>query len=151
MSTTFFPLRDLHVRPAFWGVDRDLKQVMDSIENVWGGSQMNSVSEFNETEKAYFMTLDLPGVNKTKLDVQVEGEQILITGFRKRTMGEKEESEQKITHQFLMPKYVDKDKIQAHLEDGVLYLALPKLEKAQPKKIEISQDADSSFWKKLLK
>ena len=150
-KTTVLPMRNFHIRPAFWGVDRDLKEVMDSIENVWEGVGTSSVaSDFKETEQAYFMSVDMPGVNKSSLDIQVEGEQLLINATRKRGLIDGEENKQKISQTLLIPKMVDKEKVQAYCEDGVLYLALPKLEKAKPKKIEISEGFKNSTWSNLL-
>lgn len=48
-----------------------------------------------------------------------------------------------------VPKNVDREKIQAHFADGALYLAFPKEEKAQPKKIKISE-ADEKAWNNLV-
>lgn len=146
MTATFFPMRDSHMRPAFWGVERDLKEVLDSIDSVWNGVSETVSSEFKETDQAYFLSLDLPGVNKANLDLQIEGERLIVNGTRKRVMPEGEDKEQKITRNFLLPKHIDTEKIQAHCEDGVLYIALPKLEKVKPKKIEITQGTTKSGW-----
>lgn len=149
--TTVLPMRNFHIKPAFWGVDRDLKEVMENIENVWEGISPTSTStDFKETENAYFMSIDLPGVNKSNLDIQVEGEHLFINATRKQGLSEKEENKQKISQTLLLPKMVDKEKVQAHCEDGVLYLALPKLEKAKAKKIEISEGFKDSSWSNLL-
>jgi HSP20 family protein len=151
LRTTVFPMRNFHIKPAFWGVDRDLKDVMDSIENVWEGiGAASPTTEFKETEQAYFMSIDMPGVNKSNLELQVEGQHLLINGIRKRALVEGEDSKQKISRTILMPKEVDQEKIQAHCEDGVLFLALPKIEKAKPKKIEISEGFKNATWNKLL-
>ncbi len=150
MRTTIFPMRDFHIKPAFWGVDRDLKEVMDSIENVWGGIGTSTMTDFKETEQTYFMSVDMPGVNKASLDIQIEGEHILINGTRKRAFADSEENTQKVTRTVSIPKEVDKENIQAHCEDGVLYLALPKLEKAKPKKIEVTEGFKNTTWNNLL-
>lgn len=150
MKATIFPMSNLHMRPAFWGVDRDLKEVIDSIENAWGGNARSTEHDFKETDQAYFISVDLPGVNQSNLDIQLEEETLFINATRKKSMLEGEDKEQKITKTFIIPKNVDKDKVQAHCEDGVLFLALPKLEKARPKKIEITQGAGKSSWKNVI-
>lgn len=149
--TTVLPMRNFHIKPAFWGIDRDLKEVMENIENVCEGiSPTSTTTDFKETENAYFMSIDLPGVNKSNLDIQVEGEHLFINATRKRGLSEKEENKQKISQTVLLPKMVDKEKVQAHCEDGVLYLALPKIEKAKAKKIEVSEGFKDSSWSNLL-
>lgn len=150
MRTTVFPMRNFHVKPAFWGLDRDFKDVMDSIQDVWEGVDQSTHTDFKETEQAYFMALDLPGVNKKNIEVQVEGDYILINATRKKAFFEGDESNKKISRKVLLPKEVDKENVQAHCEDGVLYLALPKVEKAKPKKIEITEGFEGSTWNKIL-
>lgn len=150
MKATIFPMSNLHMRPAFWGVDRDLKEVIDSIESAWSSSVRTTGHEFKETDQAYFLSVDLPGVNQSNLDIQLEEETLLINATRKKAMLDGDDKEQKITQSYVIPKNVDKDKIQAHCEDGVLYLALPKIEKARPKKIEITQGANKGSWKNML-
>jgi len=150
MKATIFPMSNLHMRPAFWGVDRDLKEVIDSIENAWTGSERNYSHEFKETDQAYFLSVDLPGVSQSNLDIQLEEDTLVIKAKRKKSIFESEDQEQKINQRYVIPKNVDKDKIQAHCEDGVLYLALPKLEKARPKKIEITHGGSKGTWKNLL-
>ncbi len=118
--------------------------IMDVFE-----SMERDFPEFRETENGYYLTVDLPGVNAANLDLQVEGNRLLINATRMREMVDKENFEQKISRTFLIPEHVDQDKIQANMEDGVLYLALPKHEKAKPRKIEISKTTGSS-WKNLL-
>lgn len=150
MTTTFFPTRNIYARPSFWGVQRDLKDVMDSIENIWEGNQQStSELSFKETETGYLMALDMPGVSKDNLEIQLENELIKITATRKRTFFGEENNTETIKKSLVIPSQVDTDKIQAHCEDGVLYLALPKVEKAKPKKINISTGKGSK-WTNLL-
>lgn len=80
MRTTVFPTTELQFKPAFWGFERDLKDVMESLEKVWEGDK--SLSDFQETEKAYVFMLDMPGVNKKDLELQMEGDVVSITGKR---------------------------------------------------------------------
>lgn len=153
MKASVFPMSNFHLRPAFWGVDRDLKEVMDAIEDVWSGRPVSAPEgEFTETDQAYFLSLDLPGVSRSELDLQLESDFITVKGTRKKPLFRSDESapERKISQTIRLPKGVDVDKIQAHYEDGVLSLALPKLEKAKPRRIEISQGGNSSSWKNLL-
>lgn len=149
MNATIYPMRNLHSRPVFWGVDRDLKEVIEAMEQVWTGVS-SATSDFRESEQGYFMSIDLPGVSKANLDIQLEGGKLIINATRKRDMLGADTAEQKISRTYVLPEHVDLEKIQAHHEDGVLYLALPKLEKARPKKIELSQGTNGTSWKNLL-
>jgi HSP20 family protein len=135
----------------FWGVDRDFKEVIDAMEQVWTGAPAaTSTTAFRESEQGYFLSVDLPGVKRADLDIQLEGDRLVVSATRKKDMLGIEKDDQKLTRSFVLPEHVDTEKIEAHLEDGVLYLALPKLEKAKPKKIELTSAAGESSWKNLL-
>lgn len=145
------PIRRVQFKPAFWGVERDFKDVMDSIENIWEG-EIAKTHNFKETEKAYLLSIDLPGVNKKSLELQQEGEHLEIKGTRKNAFYEEDgesEEDKTVLRTVALPKMVDKEKIEAHLEDGVLYLAMPKIEKAIPRKIDINEGLNTN-WNKLL-
>ncbi|MFT6068008.1 MAG: HSP20 family protein [Bacteriovoracaceae bacterium] len=143
------PVRRVQLKPAFWGVERDLKDVMESIENIWEGD-VSKTHNFKETEKAFLLSIDLPGVNKSTLELHQEGDHIQIKGIKKNAFYEEESSEDAtILRTVALPKMVDKEKIEAHLEDGVLYLAMPKVEKAIPRKIAIAE-GNNTKWNKLL-
>lgn len=150
MTTTFFPARSIYARPTFWGVERDLKDVMDNMENIWEGTSRTTDINYKETESGYLMAIDIPGVNKDDLDLELEGEMIKVNATRKRTFFEEESNSEQIKKSFIIPPEVDREKIQAHCEDGVLYIALPKVEKAKPKKIDITHGSKTSKWNNLL-
>lgn len=150
MRTTIFPMRDFQIRPAFWGVERDLKDVMDSIENVWEGIETRNFSDFKETDQAFLLSVDMPGVKKEDLDIQVEGQNLMLRGSRKLPFVKSGEDKKEISRTIQIPKNVDTDKIHARLEDGVLYLALTKEEKAKPKKVEINVGTSNQNFEKLL-
>lgn len=151
MRATFYPAKNFYQRPMFWGIERDLKDVLDTMESVWSGAETHTApTQFRETDQGYFLSVDVPGLNKSNLEIQLEGEQVLIKGKRKLKIPGAEETEHTVSKAFLLPQHVDAEKIQAHCEDGVLYLALPKHEKAKPKKIEISEGETKSSWKNLL-
>jgi len=151
MRAKVFPTVNNYTRPMFWGIDRDLKDVIDDIEQVWGGAKVSTkASRFTETDQGYFMALDVPGLNNSHLEIQQEGDYLHVKGNRKQGTPETLEIEHSISETFLLPQGVDADKIQAHCEDGVLFLALPKLEKARAKKVEISEGDAKPSWKNLL-
>ena len=94
-----------------------------------------------ETEEGLSLLADLPGVSKDGLDVRVEDDVLTISGkvsYTPREGGNHEEFRLLDYHrQFRLSDMVDQEKIQANLRNGVLTLALPKAEKAKPKKIDV--------------
>jgi HSP20 family protein len=153
MRATIFPTSGVHFRPAFWGVERDLSNVVNKIESIWDDqiskpSMINA--DFKETDRAYLVSIDMPGVGKSDLNLEIEEDRILVNGNRRQSLFGDGEGPKKVFRIVTLPQNVDKDKVQAHIEDGVLYLGMPKLEKEKPKKIELSESLKSGVWTKFL-
>jgi len=97
-----------------------------------------------ETDKALTVILEMPGVDKEKVDVNVENDILTIEG---RIDYSKYEGLQPVYTEYNVGHYVrsfqissklEQDKISAELKDGVMTLVLPKAEKAKPRKIKVS-------------
>ncbi|WP_373031118.1 Hsp20/alpha crystallin family protein [Sulfurovum sp.] len=99
-----------------------------------------------EGEHAYHVEVDLPGVKKEDIDVDVKDNIVTISGERKTKKEVKEEDYYKVEssygkfeRSFTLPENVDVENIHAESQDGVLEVVIPKLAKAEnkSKKIEI--------------
>ncbi len=109
-------------------------------ETVWAPA----VNE-KEDDKAYYVEVDLPGVKKDDINVEVKDNILTISGERKFKKEEKDEGYirtesffGKFERRFTLPSDADAQKIEAKAEDGVLYITIPKIEeKENTKKIEI--------------
>lgn len=87
----------------------------------------------------------LPGVKAEDVDVRVEGNTVSI---RAESKSEKETAEDKYAYReryhgvvqrsFTLPSEVDADKAEAKLENGVLHLLLPKVERAKTHTVKVS-------------
>ena len=86
---------------------------------------------------------DLPGVSKDKLDLQVEADTLTIEGEASLAMPEgmeasyAEVSAPRYRRVFTLSKELDRERISAEMNQGVLTLRIPKAEHAQPRRIEI--------------
>jgi HSP20 family protein len=97
-----------------------------------------------ESDKAYEISLDLPGMKPEDFTVEVKDGNLWITGERKQQMHEEGKTYHCVECQYgqfrrVIPlgESVKADKIQAEYKDGVLRLSVPKAESAQPKRIEV--------------
>ena len=98
-----------------------------------------------EDANALTVVLEMPGVDKSKVDINVEGGVLNIDG---RLDFSKYEGMQPVYTEYniglyrrsfsLSPSAVDEHKITAEMKDGVLTLTLPKAEKVKPRKITLS-------------
>lgn len=90
------------------------------------------------------MVADMPGVDGKNVDIDLKDNQLTITGRIDPVEGEKEVSLYKeflygdYIRQFTLSYVIDQNKITAKMEDGVLRLILPKVEKIKPQKIKVS-------------
>ena len=102
--------------------------------------------DFTEDEKAYRVTAELPGMSEKDIDVQLSGDLLVIKGEKRQEKEEKAEnyylSERRFgsfQRSFTLPDGVNRDKIEAGFEKGVLTITLPKTPEAvkEQKKIEV--------------
>lgn len=100
--------------------------------------------EVAESETAYSLTVNLPGVAKEGLEITAEDGEIRISGKRAGKLPEgvvilhRESSDSPFELVLQHDTTVDPSKIEAELKDGVLHLKLAKAESAKPRKIAIT-------------
>ncbi|GHF52172.1 HSP20 family protein [Amycolatopsis bartoniae] len=100
-------------------------------------------ADVTETDGEYVFEVEVPGVRREDITVDLTGNRLAITGelkererdgvFRRRTR-----RTGKFSYRVLLPRGVDGEHVAATLEDGVLTVRVPKSEPAQPRRIEIS-------------
>ena len=95
------------------------------------------------TNDGYVVALDLPGVRKSDLEINLENGELTVTGRRAQgptdsTLVYRESQAGAFRRVFELDPAIDGSKIAARLEDGVLTIQLPKGEQARARKIEIA-------------
>lgn len=122
----------------------------DWVKNLYKKVTATPAINVIETDSEYDMEMAVPGLTKEDLNVQVD-ENCLNISMEKKTETEhknekknylrREFSTQQFFRSFELPENVEKEKITAKVENGVLKIALPKLvhveKKPQPKEIAI--------------
>ena len=97
-----------------------------------------------ETEEMLTVVLEMPGVSKDNVDINVENGMLSIEGridFEKYDGLRPVYSEYNVgpyRRSFRLSNQVDQSKIAAEMQDGIITLTLPKPEKAKPRRIEVS-------------
>ena len=97
-----------------------------------------------ETDEGLTVVLEMPGVGKDQVSVDVEDERLAIEGridFSNYAQLDPVYTEYNVGHyrrSFTLPDKVDLDKISADLKDGVLTVHLPKAEEVKPRKIPVN-------------
>lgn len=95
-----------------------------------------------ETKEGYALEAEMPGVNKDGLEITLEGHEITIVGRRINEVvgGETLFSERHTADYrrvFELDPAIDTGKISARMNQGVLFLTLPKSEAVKPRKITV--------------
>ncbi len=133
----------------------EIKKLEDRIFNAYPtvapASNDGSISSFvpvvntREDGKAYHIEVDLPGVKKEDISVDVSDGVLTISGERKFKQEIKDKDYYKIEssfgkfeRSFRLPEDIDVENIKAENKNGVLEVELPKVKKEDKKKrIEI--------------
>jgi HSP20 family protein len=108
---------------------------------AWSGPRM----DVHETETAYQLVVELPGVKKEAIDVSVYENTVTLTAelTEEKANGEernwllRERSYGKFSRNIALPEPVDEDSSQARYADGVLYLTLQKKRATQVKRLTV--------------
>lgn len=122
---------------------KEKAQVSAPGEQLRPGLVFTPAVDILETEKEITIAADVPGVKAKSLSIDLndsvltfsgdveppenEGEVVLLREFRTG----------RYFREFRLSQVIDQAKIGAELKDGVLKLTLPKVEKAQPRKIAV--------------
>lgn len=99
----------------------------------------------------FVMEFDLPGVDPSSIDLDVERNILTVRAERKVATGPEvelvaaERPRGVFSRQVLLGDALDTDGIAAAYNAGVLRLSIPVAEKAKPRKIEIATDGQSSL------
>ncbi|MDP4261329.1 MAG: Hsp20/alpha crystallin family protein [Bacteroidota bacterium] len=110
----------------------------DNSGNIWGRTLTVPAVNITENKDNYLVSLAVPGMKKADFKIDVDGNMLTISCEKEET---KEEKEKKFTRKeysyssfsrsFTLPDEVNKEKIEATYEDGVLKLALPRKEEVK--------------------
>jgi len=110
--------------------------------------------DVEESEDHYLITLEMPGIPRDQINIECVGNQISISGERKREHDHgKAYSERyygNFHRRFTLPDGVNSGKIDANYQDGILRIYVPKAESAKPRQIKITNGSDKGFFGKLL-
>jgi HSP20 family molecular chaperone IbpA len=118
-------------------------EVPTAVEQTKPGPVFTPAVDIFETEKELTLLADMPGVKAHGLNIDLRENILTLSGdvmspeganevdvFREYRIG-------KYYREFSLSEVIDQAKIEAQLNDGVLRLNLPKVEKATPRKVTV--------------
>jgi HSP20 family protein len=98
------------------------------------------LADVYENEADYTIALDLPGIERKALEINIEDDRLLIRGTRQLESVKGMRSERPrgtFLRTFGVPRSVDQSRISADYKDGVLEIRLPKQTEPKGQRIEI--------------
>ena len=141
-----------------WNPLQDLMMLQDRMNRLFedatqrrAHNDSNSRDEFEradwtpaadiyETETGYLIAIDLPGVERQGVDIDLDDNRLVVKGHRVIEESRKQRTERpggKFLRSFTVPASVDQTQIGADYKDGVLQVRLPKRKEQKSKRVEI--------------
>lgn len=122
------------------GFMANLPSMMTQMNQHMGIDAMPLV-DMEEKDNAYVVQVDMPGLDKDKIDITVPGEILTIQGQRETINQEQtgsyytqERSYGSFSRSLRLPGPVDEANIKAEYKNGVLLITLPKIAKEEASK-----------------
>jgi len=132
---------------------RDLQREVDDIFDRFfdRGSREQSTSavwsprtDLIETDTSYRIRLDLPGMTKEDININLQNNTLTVRGERQSERTNEDDEHVRVERTFgtfhrtfRLPDAVDAENIEAAYEDGVLTINVPKTEESTRRQIEI--------------
>lgn len=141
-----WPLRTLS-REQMDHIFGDFDKIINNIRHTkdQGTAVYQPRCDISESKDHYLASFDVPGVKKEDIKIEVEGNQLIVSGERRIEINN-EDNEVHLRHErmhgkfertFNLPTTVNTDKIEAQYENGVLRIAIPKAEAVKARTIQI--------------
>ena len=128
-----------------WNTNNDIFNMIDKFDNYFNNNidnnyiKIKSNSLFNENDRSYFLILEMPGFDKSNIDLTINEDIINIAAQRKNIESLSNDKFINYQQSYYLPENVQTDKIKAKSKNGILSIEIPKLKKVKKdiKKIDI--------------
>lgn len=130
-----------------------LNRMMNEVFGPWpagaengaiGSAWVPAVDVF-ENQEGIKLVAELPGVKPEDVKISLENNALTLRGEKKQVAEEQAERVHRYERTygtfervFTLPSTVDADRIEANYENGILTIALPKVERARPREIPVT-------------
>jgi len=115
-----------------------------SLDDEMSLGNWRPVVDIYENDETLVVKLELPGVDKNDISVDLKDGVLTLSGKRSHEKEVKEENYYRkeraygsFHRSFNVPAEIDPDKVKAEFKDGILKVEIPKPEEKKPKKIAV--------------
>ena len=129
-------------------LQREVDSIFDQFFGRGGDDETSAVwaprTDLSETDDAFRIRLDVPGMEKDDITINLQNNTLTVSG--ERSSERKEEGEEYVRVErafgnfhrtFTLPDAVDAEKVEAAYDNGVLTINVPKTETSTRRQIEI--------------
>ncbi|MEU6807887.1 Hsp20/alpha crystallin family protein [Streptomyces sp. NPDC046831] len=132
--------------------DELLNQMSGLLESTVGAAPTAAwtpLADVTESEDAFHIEIELPGVKSKDINVEANGPEIVVTGEIKERerKGALRRSTRRVgafEYRLRLPGELDTNNIKADLQDGVLSITVPKAETTRPRRVQISESGEGT-------
>lgn len=144
------PVRHEDASPGRWEPFAELSRLSQQLQRYvegWGLPLLDGgftpPADVEETEDAYVVEIELPGVKRDDVSVEVTGRRLTVSGERTerervgilrkrtRTVG-------RFHYEVVLPGEIDEDGVEASMDEGVLTVRVPKPASERPRRIRVT-------------
>ena len=135
-----------------WDPFREFEQLQEEmgrlVQSVWSpagvgnGGAWTPFADVEETDDAWTIEVELPGVDRKNVNVEMRNSELVISGDvtekeRKGVLRRRARRTGHFEYHVTLPGESDEEHIDAKLHDGILTVRVPKTEQAKPRRIEV--------------
>lgn len=137
---------DLQTFDPFTELERMSRDLLSFATNwrspAFDGGVGIALADLEEDDDGFTIEVDLPGVAKDDVSIELEGRRLVVSAERKErerigVLRHRTRHVGSLRHEVVLPADVDSDKVEADLQDGVLTIRLPKAESSRPRRIAL--------------
>jgi HSP20 family protein len=138
--TRWDPLRE------FDDLQARMSRLMGSVFGSGDGPQQTvwtPLADVTETDDAYLVDLDLPGVRADEVDVETTGNELIVSGEFKESKRDGAARSRgrrvgRFEHRTILPQNANVENISAELNNGILTIRVPKSGTTKPRRIAVT-------------
>jgi HSP20 family protein len=151
------PVRRSAGTPTTWRPLRGFEDIYSEfdrlVQSLMGGSGSDTAwmpaADVSETEAAYVVEVELPGVRREDVNVELDGNELIVSGELKERSREgllrrRTRRIGNFEYRVVLPGDLRADDVEASLAHGVLTVYVPKAQSTKHNKIEVTDSSSSS-------
>ncbi|MEJ8639721.1 Hsp20/alpha crystallin family protein [Streptomyces sp. MS2.AVA.5] len=130
--------------------DELISQMGGLLESTVGTPQAAGMApwtpsaDVTEADDAYYVEIEFPGVKSKDIDVEVSGQDLIVTGEikdreRKGVLRRNARRTGRFEYRVVLPSEVNTEGVKADMSEGVLTVTVPKADVAKPRHVEITE------------